>query len=366
MKRLLALVMSLMLLAGVFAGCGGGGDNGGEVTLKWAMGFSEQADYPEVLTEVNKELEKLLPNTKLEFILDSQIASKWSLWMAGGTAIDLAHSGYAVDLYSEISEIIEELRSEKNVIFKQKKVLIEREINRNLLKKALKLPYDNFSDIEKKQFAELNNNFSGFVLEVKMQSNLEKWEEIRHHFFGELLTDNPDVYFIDGFSNVIILIGLFHKAQDLSKELIDEYVNKLSEEMAKNGIFIKYDIKTYSSLKDIFGSATDEKDVNKKRLDNILKYIEDNFNLDISLEIISGKFYMSKEYFSRFFKRHMGTSFVQYLAEYRIEKAKELIIQGYALNHIAEKVGYKNYKNFSKRFKDIVRITPKEYRQQRR
>ena len=29
MKRLLALVMSLMLLAGVFAGCGGGGDNGG-------------------------------------------------------------------------------------------------------------------------------------------------------------------------------------------------------------------------------------------------------------------------------------------------------------------------------------------------
>ena len=248
MKRLLALVMSLMLLAGVFAGCGGGGDNGGEVTLKWAMGFSEQADYPEVLTEVNKELEKLLPNTKLEFILDSQIASKWSLWMAGGTAIDLAHSGYAVDLYSEISEIIEELRSEKNVIFKQKKVLIEREINRNLLKKALKLPYDNFSDIEKKQFAELNNNFSGFVLEVKMQSNLEKWEEIRHHFFGELLTDNPDVYFIDSFSNVIILIGLFHKAQDLSKELIDEYVNKLSEEMAKNGIFIKYDIKTYSSL----------------------------------------------------------------------------------------------------------------------
>ncbi len=105
MKKLLALIMALMLLVGVFAGCGGGEDDGSNaVTLKWAMGQTEQPDYPIVLEEVNKVLEKVLPNTKLEFILDSQIDSKWSLWMAGGTAIDIAHSGYHQDLYSEISK----------------------------------------------------------------------------------------------------------------------------------------------------------------------------------------------------------------------------------------------------------------------
>lgn len=269
-------------------------------------------------------------------------------------------------LEKTLSNIIGFLKEERNIILSQKQILIEREINRNLLKKAIKIPYDNLTDTEKKQFSVLNNNYSGFVLEVKMQSNIDKWDDIRHHFFGELLTDNPDVYFVDSYSNVIILIGLVHKAQLLSHEIIDDYIIKLQEEMEKNGIFVKYDIKTYSSLREIFREATVEKDANEKRLDNILKYIEDNFHLEISLETIAGKFFMSKEYFSRFFKRHMSTSFVQYLAEYRIEKAKELILKGYSLNQVAAKVGYKNYKNFSKRFKEIAGIAPKEYRQQRR
>ncbi len=105
MKKLLALIMALMLVVCVFAGCGGGGDDGSsEVILKWAIGQSEQPDTPKVLEEFNKQLANYLPNTKLELILDAQIASKWSLWMAGGTAIDIAHAGYHTDLYSEIAK----------------------------------------------------------------------------------------------------------------------------------------------------------------------------------------------------------------------------------------------------------------------
>ena len=105
MKKLLALVMALMLIVCVFAGCGGGGDDGStEVTLKWAIGQSEQPDYPTVMEAVNKELETLLPNTKLELMLDAQLGTKWSLWMAGGTAIDLVHSGCYTDLYTEIAK----------------------------------------------------------------------------------------------------------------------------------------------------------------------------------------------------------------------------------------------------------------------
>ncbi len=103
MKKLLALIMALMLVACVFAGCGGGGDDGSAATLKWAIAFSETQDYPEVIKEVNKKLETLLPNTELELVLDAQLGSKWSLWMAGGTPIDLVNSGWQTELYGDIA-----------------------------------------------------------------------------------------------------------------------------------------------------------------------------------------------------------------------------------------------------------------------
>ncbi len=110
MKKFMSLLLALILTATLFAGCGGPGntnqsykdDPNEVVTLTIAIPFMEQKDTMTVVAEINKKLEALLPNTKIELLLESNMADKWSLWMSTQKPIDIAHSGYATDLEEEV------------------------------------------------------------------------------------------------------------------------------------------------------------------------------------------------------------------------------------------------------------------------
>lgn len=66
---------------------------------------------------------------------------------------------------------------------------------------------------------------------------------------------------------------------------------------------------------------------------------------------------------ARLFKKQTGKSIVNYITEYRIEKAKELLDSpDIPIGIVASKVGYGNYSYFSKLFKDVTGYTPNEYR----
>lgn len=104
MKKLLALMMSILMITCIFASCGENKDDGGEATLYWAMPFYEQSDLPKVSEQVNKLLAEKLPNTKIQFMLDSSMGDKWPLWMAGDKQVDIAHVGMYVDLLSEVEK----------------------------------------------------------------------------------------------------------------------------------------------------------------------------------------------------------------------------------------------------------------------
>ncbi|QUH31339.1 response regulator transcription factor [Vallitalea guaymasensis] len=93
------------------------------------------------------------------------------------------------------------------------------------------------------------------------------------------------------------------------------------------------------------------------------EYINNNYNLDISLEQVADKVFLSSAYFSRLFKKIEGESFTDYLIKIRIEKAMELIKNPHFKTYeICEKVGYKNSRYFSKLFKRNTGLTPSEYR----
>ncbi|MBP3626885.1 MAG: extracellular solute-binding protein [Clostridia bacterium] len=130
MKKVLALCLSLIMIFGCLAGCGGSADPNKEVTLTWVMGCSQPKEVEKVLDKANGMLEELLPNTKISFVMDSSMASKWSLWMAGRKVFDIAHAGFYTDIQTEINngaytpldDLIEEyaptIKELKNGIFK--------------------------------------------------------------------------------------------------------------------------------------------------------------------------------------------------------------------------------------------------------
>lgn len=97
----------------------------------------------------------------------------------------------------------------------------------------------------------------------------------------------------------------------------------------------------------------------------IIRYIEQNYPSDLSLQEVAGKFQVSREYISRRFKQEHGINFSDYIVTVRIEKAK-LLMQNPNLKlvQIADMVGFHDVKYFSKVFKKLTGRSPKDYRDQ--
>jgi len=99
-------------------------------------------------------------------------------------------------------------------------------------------------------------------------------------------------------------------------------------------------------------------------IEKILHYIHHRYQQDLSLEQLSELTGLHPSYISSLFKNEVGLSFVQYLQEYRMVKAKELIAnhQSMSIPIVASQVGYENPQHFMKVFKKVVGCTPGTYR----
>lgn len=109
---------------------------------------------------------------------------------------------------------------------------------------------------------------------------------------------------------------------------------------------------------------TDEGDVRvRERLQEIMSYIRDHYKEDISLEEISGNFGLSREYFCRFFKKHMGITFIRHLHLVRLVHIHDDILNTQDnIMDIALRHGFNNYKLFTKMFREIYGCSPRELR----
>ncbi len=93
-------------------------------------------------------------------------------------------------------------------------------------------------------------------------------------------------------------------------------------------------------------------------------YIQEHYHEQVTLNEVAENIYVSTFYISRMFKKELGKSFVDYLNEVRVEKAKELLKEiKYKTYEVAEIVGIPDPHYFSKLFKKHSGMTPSEYRE---
>lgn len=98
-------------------------------------------------------------------------------------------------------------------------------------------------------------------------------------------------------------------------------------------------------------------------LNKVFTYVESNYQYRISLEDVSGQAGFSPYYFSRFFKKNVGQTFIEFLNNYRIDKAKwEIINTDNSISVILVKSGFSSNKTFYRNFKFQVGMSPKQYR----
>ena len=88
-----------------------------------------------------------------------------------------------------------------------------------------------------------------------------------------------------------------------------------------------------------------------------------NYQQELCLADLLAEAHMSKSYFLRLFRRYMGTTPYNYLVNFRITQAKELLVlTDHSVSEIAQEAGFGDASNFSTRFAKATGQSPLQYR----
>ncbi len=109
-------------------------------------------------------------------------------------------------------------------------------------------------------------------------------------------------------------------------------------------------------------SDNSKPDSGHKAIDQIIQYIEKNYNKDIGLTELSELVGMNPAYLSVLFKETLGKTYIKYLTGIRMDKACELLAQGNKVSAVASMVGVSDVHYFAELFKKYIGKTPREYR----
>ena len=233
--------------------------------------------------------------------------------------------------------------------------------------------------------------------DIRMAQNVDTLDDIEITSFGEIEKTRT---MLEKFLN--------NGAEDEIDEFVDVYINELPEENLKSVLMRQYiimdayivmmsfcekiegiegemqaqseelknsmktiqtleEIKNYIRmlLKKIIGVRDT---ISGRRYSDIIEIAKDQIRKtymsdEISLNTIAAEVGMSPSYFSSIFSKEMGKTFVEYLTEIRMDRAKELLMcSSMKTSEIGYEVGYKDPHYFSYIFKKTQNCTPKEFR----
>lgn len=172
-----------------------------------------------------------------------------------------------------------------------------------------------------------------------------------------------------------------HEILQMAKEAVNLYlfqVRRWKYHSAKlDGLFEEFDreIQQYGSVDGIFrylnrlivSSFKEEiallNEAEIKPVREVKRYIEENYQKPITLEMVSAEIGFNASYFSTLFKKEMNVTFSEYLQEYRINQAKKLLKEtNYNIQTVGEMVGYSDVKSFKKVFEKYSGLNPKDFR----
>ena len=107
----------------------------------------------------------------------------------------------------------------------------------------------------------------------------------------------------------------------------------------------------------------DSQDTETSIVSNIVQWINNHYSEDISLQCLSSEFHLSSAYISQLFKNKIGTNYFTYLSKIRLNKAKQLLLTSdLSISEIAEMVGYKDYRSFTRAYKSVMGKQPSSER----
>ncbi|MDO4343379.1 MAG: response regulator [Eubacteriales bacterium] len=194
-------------------------------------------------------------------------------------------------------------------------------------------------------------------------------------FLEEYLLDIGEQNYQSLLYRQYLIMDLYFTASDFLSDLKIDPEN-LSEECRDiNKIVMQAD--SPESIRELMGRLFTEtmklRDQNSMKrygivLEEARAFIRENYQReDMSLNTVASRVNISPSYFSAIFSAETGQTFVEYLTQVRLEKAKELLMcSSLRTAEIGYEVGYRDSHYFSYIFKKVVGCSPKEYKNRRK
>lgn len=196
----------------------------------------------------------------------------------------------------------------------------------------------------------------------------------RIHIFNNVLIggrQGSDIYrkYITPLSSSSVNVVKLSPKLEGEKEIIEKIKKSFNIDIDEKF----YEIKLKNTLSEIWCDLLELKeeeininnirDKNAERIKGIMVYIHEHYSEKISVSDISEKFFISNRNCYRLFRENLNTSPQEYIRNYRIQKACELLATSrISIAEIGYKCGLGSSSYFGKIFKEFMNCTPMEYR----
>lgn len=209
----------------------------------------------------------------------------------------------------------------------------------------------NFNNVDENSYSLLTFNKALTIGDSKTIE--EELENVFEHITNTIYKPDDARYIA-----FLILADISRKYPQSTEEFYDEFIRKIRtsttiielEELLKNLLKTVKDGRTGKGF--------------SENVQKIIGLIKDNYQEDLNLKDVANDMHLNVVYLGQMFKKETHYSFSQYLNQVRIKKAQQLLINSYqTINEISEEIGYNNTNYFSKMFKKMNGLSPKEFRE---
>lgn len=229
-------------------------------------------------------------------------------------------------------------------------------------------------------------NEIGFEIRADFKGALEAEEYLREHQIDVLVTDirmrgMSGIELIEAVRNtganmeIVVISGYrdFDYAQQVMKMRVRHYLVKPMKYAQVIEVFTEIrkeldernGVQNGESTRLIQEKAEATKSETNEVIRRVKKYIYDHME-DVTLELAAESVRMNPQYLSSYFHQQTGERFGDYLMKKRMKEAARLLVHSpMRIQEVAMRVGYSTANSFSRSFRQIYGMTPKEYRLRR-